>query len=74
MYMPDNKFYRQLQFQLNRSFKKKQIEEKAKYSFQIKNTCISKCILDKNVTIRNEIITFLQDAYIISYLTKIPYD
>lgn len=69
--MPDNKFYRQLQFQLNRSLKK-QIEENAKYSFQIKN--ISKCILDKNVTIRNEIITFLQDAYIISYLTKIPYD
>lgn len=34
----------------------------------------SKCILDKNVTIRNEIITFLQDVYIISYLTKIPYD
>lgn len=69
MYMPDNKFYRQLQFQLNRSFKK---TNWGKCKIFIKN--ISKCILDKNVTIRNEIITFLQDAYIISYLTKIPYD
>lgn len=70
MYMPDNKFYRQLQFQLNLSLKKNKLRKMQ--NIQIKN--ISKCILDKNVTIRNEIITFLQDAYIISYLTKIPYD
>lgn len=53
--MPDNKFYRQLQFQLNRSFKKTNWG-KCKIFIKI----ISKFILDKNVTIRNELLLFFK--------------
>lgn len=36
MYMPDNKLYRQLQFQLNRSFKKNKLRKMQNIHFKLK--------------------------------------
>lgn len=36
MYMPDNKFYRQLQFQLNRSLKKNKLRKMQNIHFKLK--------------------------------------